>query len=666
MKRILAILAVVILLVLTIPASIAVAGDNEVLSLRTENSYTYALGGGQYRADFYTGPVNYKDNYADLAEAWKVIDLTWDGSLLDKAPYILTHDKGSYTVVDKKTGDSVTITPATIGGLAAKAGDVSVVPMMTGVRFPRTINNAGELAKTSAVFDIIQHGDSIKVSARAVDADGVEIPVDFNIADGKMTESIEAGKLAGVKYPVTIDPIISMSPTAGNQDGYAARFANGSWAAIRDGNGDAAQTTETQDTTAYLKAYTTNNTWDMLHVGMCFIDTSTLPDDAVLSSANFSLRGSSKSDGLGITPTLGLYNTTSTNSAIAIADYQARGSTLLSDTIFTYAGFSTTGYNAFPLNAAGLSEISKTGLTRLVTRFGFDVDNTPPAWVSGAASSFTVNYSEYAGTDHDPVLSVTYTTPSIVQTDAATGIGYTSVTLNGEVTDIGSETPNVWFYYGEADGGTDPVNWSSNISLGEQSGAFEYELTELSEDTTYYYNVYGVNAGGSDWGTSANFTTLETSVPSVTTGEASAVGIIVATLNGEVTALNGGTLDLRGFEWGSASGVYSANWTTSANTTGAYSHDLTTSGETTYYYRAIAHSDVGWGYGLEKSFTTAATPPPTSADILSIMIPITIGIMGAIGVVVTSVSGHMKDAVLMAAMTVFLIIFTIVLFGIVT
>ncbi len=65
------------------------------------------------------------------------------------------------------------------------------------------------------------------------------------------------------------------------------------------------------------------------------------------------------------------------------------------------------------LNSTGLGWISKTGYTKLGMREGHDIEDEDVGDSSSdIASRIIVRASEYTGTDYDPYLSVTYTTPS--------------------------------------------------------------------------------------------------------------------------------------------------------------------------------------------------------------------------------------------------------------
>jgi hypothetical protein len=95
-----------------------------------------------------------------------------------------------------------------------------------------------------------------------------------------------------------------------------------------------------------------------------------------------------------------------------------------------------------------------------------------------------------------------------------------------------------------------------------------------------------------------------TTKPIVTTNTASDVSTMTVTLNGNTVPTVGDTT-IRGFEWGTQSGVYTGSWSESGNFTGDFSYPLSVIEDSTdYYYRAFGTSAEGTDYGSEMSLTT--------------------------------------------------------------
>jgi hypothetical protein len=213
------------------------------------------------------------------------------------------------------------------------------------------------------------------------------------------------------------------------------------------------------------------------------------------------------------------------------------------------------------------------------------------------------------------IENFSYISPPTVLTDAATNIGSTAATLNGNITDTGGQNADLrGFEWGTTQGGPYPNSWTEGTSGNYQygTGVFSYNLTGLTPGTTYYFRAKAHNSFGWGYGSEMSFTTSIAS-PAVSTVDATGITKTQATLWGQITSTGGQNADLRGFEWGTSSGSYPNSWTegTSGNYqygTGVFSYNLTgLTPNTTYYFRAKAHNSAGWGYGSEMSFV--ATDP---------------------------------------------------------
>lgn len=120
--------------------------------------------------------------------------------------------------------------------------------------------------------------------------------------------------------------------------------------------------------------------------------------------------------------------------------------------------------------------------------------------------------------------------------------------------------------------------------------------------------------------------------PTVTTQAATAVEATSATGNGNITALNNGVCDIRGFVWDlathgdpgdvapGASGYANDVAENNGFGTGAFTGSLTgLPAEDTIYVRAYAHNENGYGYGDEIEFTTKALSVPVAdGDLIGI------------------------------------------------
>jgi hypothetical protein len=208
--------------------------------------------------------------------------------------------------------------------------------------------------------------------------------------------------------------------------------------------------------------------------------------------------------------------------------------------------------------------------------------------------------------------------PPTVNTTAASNEGTNTATLNGTVNANNSST-TVTFEYGlDTNYGTTVTADQSPVS-GTSITAVSKNITGLTPDTTYHYQVVGQNAGGTDPGGDMTFTTP--TIPTVTTTEATGVGADIATLNGTVNAKNSSTTVT--FEYG-LDDTYGTTVTAdqspvSGTSDTAVSKTITglTPG-TTYHYRVVGQNTWGTTNGADMTFTTLTTPTVTTTAVSDI------------------------------------------------
>jgi hypothetical protein len=160
----------------------------------------------------------------------------------------------------------------------------------------------------------------------------------------------------------------------------------------------------------YIIHATTSNQFRYLGRAFFLFDSSAIPDADVISSATVSIYSSSIDNAPTQSYALVASNPAS-NTALTTADFDAISSTLLASEI---AGASITinTYTDFALNAAGISNISQTGVSKFGLRLKSDNDNTAPTWVSGNAAGWLTHYADTTGTSQDPKLVVEHTSAS--------------------------------------------------------------------------------------------------------------------------------------------------------------------------------------------------------------------------------------------------------------
>ncbi len=207
-------------------------------------------------------------------------------------------------------------------------------------------------------------------------------------------------------------------------------------------------------------------------------------------------------------------------------------------------------------------------------------------------------------------------------TEPATEVKHTSVTLNGFVTPKESEVKECFFSYGtEANNETKtaPCVPSTIAAGGEPSEAkkVEAKVTGLSEKTQYFFRLHAKNGFGEDKGGNQNFTTLP-APPNPGGLLAAAVEKTTATLRGNVIP-DGAKLLTCTFEYGPPveSGPLANSIPCETLPTGEgeakepVSAKLTGLSEATHYeYRLKATNSEGEGHSGNNGFTT----PPKAPD----------------------------------------------------
>jgi len=91
----------------------------------------------------------------------------------------------------------------------------------------------------------------------------------------------------------------------------------------------------------------------------------------------------------------------------------------------------------------------------------------------------------------------------IVSTLDPTNVSYSTATLNGNLSDTGGESTNVYIEYGLTQ------SYGTVVDLGVATeGSFNTNVTGLSYGKTYYYRAYATNSQGTTYGAQKTFTTL--------------------------------------------------------------------------------------------------------------------------------------------------------------
>ena len=194
-------------------------------------------------------------------------------------------------------------------------------------------------------------------------------------------------------------------------DGYAGPINKDvSWTSLRGQTGNDQSDSGTGLFLSAQGSATSNQYQKMYRVATLF-DTSALTTSATISAATYSLYYNNLLNGLGGLASAIVTCNPASNTAITGTDYGTFTTTRQASDI-AYASISNNAYNDFALNATGLSNISKTAITKFGNVFANDIDDSAPTWASNATSQNGSASADTAGTSNDPKLVVTYTVPS--------------------------------------------------------------------------------------------------------------------------------------------------------------------------------------------------------------------------------------------------------------
>lgn len=191
--------------------------------------------------------------------------------------------------------------------------------------------------------------------------------------------------------------------------------------------------------------------------------------------------------------------------------------------------------------------------------------------------------------------------PTVKTFEGAITIDYTQARVSAEVTDQGgAEVTKRGFIYGRSGGAQD------TIFCGGGTGVFSAELTDLEPNSTYTYEAFARNAGGTALSGKVTFTTKASVAPTVKTIEVTEITTGGAKCSGKVTDEGGATVTKRGVCWRkSHNPTIDNDHLESGEGIGDFQCEITGLDEnTTYYVRAFATNSKGTSYGEELTFAT--------------------------------------------------------------
>ncbi len=324
-----------------------------------------------------------------------------------------------------------------------------------------------------------------------------------------------------------------------------------------------------QGTTYYARAYATNSAGTSYGSQQVFITTAI--SLATVNTANIS-------------------NTTS-NSAVCGGNVASDGGGIVIQRGVCWSTSSMpTTQDQRTIDGNGLGSFSSfiTGLNHNTTYYvrAYAINEAGPSY--GNQLNFTTNPLI------NPVITTSLVSSILVNTAVCGGTissdGGATITARGV---CWSTTPNP----------TITANFTEN---GSGIGNFTSNITGLSPATTYYVRAYATNILGTHYGSQQIFTTIQASVPVLTTSSVSSLGTVSVISGGNITSDGGSAILTRGICWNTQTNPSISNFKTSNGIgSGIFVSQITgLSPNTTYYARAYASNSSGVSYGNEISFTT--------------------------------------------------------------
>ena len=198
-----------------------------------------------------------------------------------------------------------------------------------------------------------------------------------------------------------------------------------------------------------------SNQWKIERSFLPF-DTSSLPDNATITSASLTLTVSGKQnsfdDGRDYLTLVSASPSSSTTLSSSDFDNLTTTELVASAERKDITSLTTGSPATFTLSPSGLATISPTGTSYLALREGHDLENIAPTGASATlANGVTFAASESSGATSDPVLSVTYTLGGTPQSATLQDLTYTydalgNITSIADVSDTNTQKTTTYVY----------------------------------------------------------------------------------------------------------------------------------------------------------------------------------------------------------------------------
>ena len=311
-------------------------------------------------------------------------------------------------------------------------------------------------------------------------------------------------------------------------------------------------------------------------------------------------------------------------------------SSIITGTTATLAGTATTTCAAITAYGTEYSTTNNfpNGTGTQVPSTNINGSGNYTSALSGLIPATTYYYKAYAtnagGTHYGSQMSFVTAAAPVLSASALTGFGNVCInttagpnpfTITGTNLTAANVTvgPLTGFTYSTTAGGT----YTASLSLTQPGGAFSQQVfVQFMPTLVQSYN--GNIAVGGGGAVSINVAATGAgvnSVPTVTSGAASAITTVSATVAGTIPGNGCSAVTAYGVEYSLINGFPNGSGTAvpSTNLSGiSFSSGLTgLTPNTTYYYHAYATNIGGTGYGNQQSFLTLSLTPTLTATTLA-------------------------------------------------
>lgn len=239
--------------------------------------------------------------------------------------------------------------------------------------------------------------------------------------------------------------------------------------------------------------------------------------------------------------------------------------------------------------------------------------------LSGGANSTMLHVVSNNGSNELRVLATGIDLPT-VSTANITNIAASTATCGGNVSaDGGSYVTDRGICWATTNA---PTVDNNHVAMGQGTGTFSCNMTNLEPGTTYYVRAYAVNNRGTAYGEQKQFTSSN-GLPTISTNAVSNIGATSAQCGGSITNNGGFNVTARGICWNTVGNPdINGDHTTNGTGNGTFTASMTNlTPSTTYHVRAYATNRTGTVYGSERTFTTTNGLPTVTVNNVSNVTP---------------------------------------------